>query len=171
MRVRIACTTVLLTAVLAGTSAAQSATPTPIDCEAVRCQLQSEIDACMSNATNHGRCVSCVTHAVKKANVPRKCRGKITRCAARSTCGKPAFETCTTNVAGTCDSVTGTCTDGTLASGLTSCATDADCIAGTKCSILRAFARHATPTPGADKCTLKGGTPGTGSCCASCPAP
>jgi hypothetical protein len=155
---------------LAGPVVAQSATPTPVDCEAVRCSVQAAINACAANPRNHGQCVSCVAHATHDPAIPQQCRGKIVRCAARSTCGKPAFETCRTTSAGTCDTPTGTCTDGTLAAGLTTCAQDSDCVV-TDCKIMRAFAPHTTPTPGADQCTVAGGTPGTGSCCPVCAAP
>jgi len=155
---------------LAGPVIAQSAAPTPVDCEAVRCSLQNAISACAANPKNHGKCVSCVAHALHDPGIPQECRGKIVRCAARSTCGKPAFETCHTQSAGTCDTATGTCTDGTPAAGLTACTQDSDCLV-TDCKIMRAFSPHETPTPGADRCTLAGGTPGTGSCCSACPAP
>lgn len=155
---------------LAGPVIAQSAAPTPIDCEAVRCSVQDAINACAANAKNHGKCVSCVAHALHQTTVPRQCRGKIVRCAARSTCGKPAFETCRTQSAGTCDTAAGTCTDGTLTAGLRTCSQDGDCVV-TDCKVMRSFAPHATPVPGADQCTLAGGTPGTGTCCSACPAP
>jgi len=81
------------------------------DCEAARCSLQSSIDSCCSNAKNHGQFVSCVAHAVNAASrdgsIPTNCKGKVTRCAARSTCGKEGFVTCTP----TCDTTTGTCVD------------------------------------------------------------
>ena len=153
---------------LVGPVAAQVPTPTPVDCEAVRCSLQNEINACAANPKNHGQCVSCVAHALHQANIPQQCRGKVVRCTAHSTCGKPAFETCQTQSAGTCDTTTGTCTDGTLNSTLTACTQDSDCIV-TDCKIMRSFHGNTTPTPGADQCTLAGGTPGTGSCCAACP--
>jgi hypothetical protein len=155
----------------AGVSLAQSATPTPVDCEAVRCQVQDQLSSCLDNARNHGQCVSCVVHTVKSLGIPLKCRGKVTSCAARSTCGKPNFETCTTQQFGTCDTGTGTCSGGTLGDGLTSCTANTDCITGTRCAVIRAFGRNVTPTPGGDQCTLKGGTPGTGTCCAACPTP
>ncbi len=177
----------------AAPSWAQSATPTP-DCEAVRCSVQSTINACATNATNHGQFVSCVAHAIKSATppVPKQCRGKVMRCAGDSTFGKANFETCTrqkfgtcTNgvcnegtsanpgntctvatdclLFGTCDVATGTCTSGMLATGLTSCASDSDCLAA-HCNVARI-----RPTPTPDKCTALGGSVGTGSCCASCP--
>ena len=154
-------------AALCGPIAAQSPTPTPVDCEAVRCQLQNAINTCANNPKNHGQFVSCVSHAIKQAAVPPQCHGKIMRCAAQSTFGKPAFETCQTQSAGTCDTTTGACTDGTLTAGLTACTQNSDCVV-TQCHTMRAFPGNTTPTPGADKCTLAGGTPGTGSCCPAC---
>lgn len=167
MKALVICMGMLLAATLAGRATAQMATPTPVDCEAVRCQIQSSIDACSNGATNHGQCVSCVTQAVRTLGVPKQCRGKITRCTARSTCGKPNFETCRSESSGTC-AADGTCSKGTLAAGLSVCTQDADCVV-TSCRVMRAFARGSTPTPGADPCSLLGGTPGTGSCCAPCP--
>jgi hypothetical protein len=146
---------------------AQEATPTP-DCETQRCQVFDAINTQCGGARNHGQYVSCVTRQVRQSGISTRCRGKVIRCAARSTFGKPAFETCTQQKFGTCDTVSGTCTVGTLADGLTACTADTDCLNGTQCHVVRAFPPNTTPTPGADKCTLQGGTPGTGSCCPSC---
>ncbi len=154
----------------ASAARAQTPTATPVDCDAVRCQVQAAIAAnCSCDGGNHGQFVSCVARTIKHAAVPRQCRGKVVSCVARSTCGKPGFETCQRQRFGTCNTTTGTCTKGTLASGLTACTANTDCLNGTMCGIVRAFAPHATPTPGADRCTLLGGTPGSGSCCAACP--
>ncbi len=172
---------------------AQTPTATP-DCEAVRCQVQAQINACATPAAgakfNHGRYVSCVTRTIntlaKNGTIPTSCKGKIVRCAARSTFGKSAFETCHLPELGTCsgglcpDGVTpctsnqdcpvhGTCTSGLCPDGATACSSDSDCPVVTTCHIVRAFSPHATPTPGQDRCTLEGGTPGSGSCCAACP--
>jgi hypothetical protein len=93
------------------------------------------------------------------------CKGKVKRCAARSTCGKANFETCLLSRTGTCDAVLGLCTRGTSAIG--TCTSDADCVV-TRCKIMRAFPRDAVPVDGEDRCTLMGGIPGTGTCCAGC---
>ncbi len=170
MKVQVAFFSTMLLATVAGRGVAQVPAPTP-DCEAIRCQVQDSLASCLANATNHGKCVSCVAHTVKALGIPTRCRGKVTRCVARSTCGKPNFETCTKVTTGTCDTVAGTCTTGTLAAGLTACTTDADCIVSSKCRVMRSFLPHETPVPGGDRCTLAGGTPGTGSCCAPCPTP
>ncbi len=129
------------------------------DCEPARCAVQAAIaDECPCDGQeNHGRYVSCVAHVVKRLSapggpIPTNCKGKVTRCAARSTCGKPGFVTCLTP-ADTCDLTTGTCVeDPSLV-----CLTDLDC--GAKCKIRSS----------AESCELRGGTVGTASnCCANC---
>jgi hypothetical protein len=49
-------------------------------------------------ATNHGAYVSCVAGVAKdRADndlLPKNCKGKVKRCASKSTCGKPGFVTC-----------------------------------------------------------------------------
>jgi len=120
----------------------------PPDCEAARCSVQSSVDACCANAKNHGQFVSCVAHAVKAAGVPTNCKGKVVRCAARSTCGKEGFSTCTP----TCDTTTGFCVDDpTLA-----CTTNTDCG--------RCHLRPAGTCP-------PNTTESTGSCCPTCAPP
>jgi hypothetical protein len=86
--------------------------------------------------------------------VPVNCKGKVVRCAARSTCGKEGFVTCQIPVPGTCDTVAHTClNDPTKA-----CFTDAECTTF-KCKV-----KSAT-----ELCTAAGGTVGTSStCCAAC---
>ena len=163
----------VMVAVLIAWVAPGRAQTTPPDCHAARCAVQAAIDQnCpCDSSTNHGRYVSCVAHQVnalaKSGQIPTRCKGKIRNCLAHSTCGKPGFETCLTQEPGTCETATATCTEGTSASG--SCTSDADCVV-TKCHTMRAFPNGVTPVPGEDKCTVKkGGTPGTGTCCASCP--
>jgi hypothetical protein len=134
------------------------------DCEAARCALQSAIadpqTGCPCDGqTNHGQYVSCVAHKVRDLARQdpsiKTCKGKITRCAAKSTCGKENFITCTTPVS-TCNTTTGTCAnDDTVA-----CTVDADC--GTKC-----HTKRAEPGTEATVCAAPG-VVGTGSCCASC---
>src|SRR5262245_50739178 len=121
-----------------------------VDCEAARCAAQAEINRqcpCTA-ATNHGRYVSCVTHVVKTlaANpdlVPPNCKGKVTRCAARSTCGKSGFVRCLFPT-DTCDLATGTCTENPALA----CTTDLEC--GSRCSTKRS----------SDTCSAQGGTDG-----------
>src|ERR1051326_1296965 len=94
---------------------------------------------------NHGQYVSCVARgandAVRNHELDVNCKGKVTRCAARSTCGKKeGFVTCTicnpgtftvVDGSGTCDDGTTTCVDSstcppvvdrcTITSGATKC--------------------------------------------------
>lgn len=131
-----------------------------VDCEPARCATQAAIaancPACDAPGINHGRYVSCVARQVKQlvvsGQVPPTCKGKVVRCAARSTCGKPGFVTCNRPI-DTCDLTTGLCVgDPTL-----TCTTDLDC--GARCKVAR----------DADHCLAIGGTVGTGSsCCAAC---
>ena len=161
-----------------------------VDCEAARCAVQQQIDTHCScgvknGKQNHGRYVSCVAHIIKQlsasGDIPVQCKGKIIRCAARSTCGKKeGFVICqiptdTCNlVADTCDLSTSTCTSnpaifcsadadcpavGTCAADPTvSCATDLDC--GSRCKI----------SSTAERCQLRGGIvdPTKTTCCSSC---
>ena len=151
-----------LLAVALGASAARAAD----DCEAARCAVQAAIDMeCpCSAASNHGKHVSCVAHVVKRLStgvaptVPTQCKGKITRCAARSICGKAGFVTCQIPVTGTCDTVSGTCVENAALT----CLTDADCVIGSKCKTKRS----------GDLCMMSGGTVGAGTtCCADCVVP
>jgi hypothetical protein len=67
----------------------------PVDCEAARCAIASEIEVeCpCSTAVNHGRFTSCVARVVNRAaregRIPKPCRGEINGCYLRSLCGKP----------------------------------------------------------------------------------
>jgi hypothetical protein len=133
----------------------------PVDCEPARCAVQAAIDQeCQCDAaTNHGRYVSCVAHVVKRLasdeSIPVNCKGKIKRCAARSTCGKTGFVTCRF-ATDTCNLTAGTCTaDPNLA-----CTVDLDC--GSRCRTRRS----------GEQCEAQGGTVGgTGTCCAACVTP
>jgi hypothetical protein len=121
---------------------------------------------------NHGQYVSCVTHEVNDAvhneQLDVNCKGKVTRCAARSTCGKKdGFVTCTICNPGTCTipvgSTSGTCDDGT-----TSCTDSSTC---------PPVVRRCSTKSDASKCVVNGGEPegsfavaAEGSCChAACP--
>jgi hypothetical protein len=143
----------------------------PPDCETARCAAQSALAECPCDlgvpggtaaATNHGQYVSCVAHAVnalaKGKSIPNNCKGKIRRCAARSTCGKPGAVVCLIPQLGTCDTTAGTCVENSMLL----CTTDADCVLGTRCKIKRS----------ADLCEAKGGSVNTAatSCCADCAA-
>ena len=112
-----------------------------------------------ASAGNHGRYVSCVAHAVndlRKADcLDREARRSLKRCAARSTCGKPAgFVTC-------CRQKPGACVDGNCArtEPAVPCTTDAECPPISHCSIKRDAAA----------CTAVAGTAGeSASCCDAC---
>ena len=51
-----------------------------------------------SSAPNHGQHVQCIAHqanaAARTGSLPTYCKGAVTECAARSTCGKPGAVTC-----------------------------------------------------------------------------
>jgi hypothetical protein len=118
-----------------------------------RADAESQCGPCAA-ATNHGVYVSCVAGVANdRANnnlLPKNCKGKVKKCAAKSTCGKPGFVTCLIP--------TDTCVDGTCSRNQDqTCTTDANC--GTRCHIRRS----------AQSCTDRGGTVGAGSsCCAPC---
>jgi hypothetical protein len=146
-------------AVLVLVAGATLASATKIDCEPARCLAQSAIaqqcPAC-AEASNHGAYVSCVAHVVRSlaanGTIPINCKGKVTRCAAKSICGKPGFVTCHIPT-DECDLTTGTCVnDPTL-----TCLVDLDC--GSKCKIKST----------GERCEQRGGTVGSeNSCCANC---
>ncbi len=125
--------------------------------DAVRATINTQ---CQCNG-NHGQYVSCVTHhvrdAVRNGDLDVNCKGAVTRCAARSTCGKKSgFVTCAI-----CDP--GTCTNGFCDDGTTACTDSSTCpLVLNRCST-----KSST-----DHCTAQGGFSGTGSCCdAACPPP
>lgn len=158
-----ALTTALLASVFLFMSSGARAQDAPT-CEDFRCQFQQrlETDCPCSEASNHGRYVSCVAHIVNDLvaeGLPTNCKGKLTRCAARSVCGKQAkgFATCTTFTYGTCLLVdtTGTCdNDPTV-----SCTQDTDCVVSSECRLTR----HQ------DACTEAGGFLNLApTCCSTC---
>jgi len=127
-----------------------------VDCEQARCIFDQVVNSkCdCGTAGNHGKYVSCVAHTVNALKqcgilVP-KCKGKVTRCAARSTCGKEGFLTCTPTCVTDVSTGAMTCSDDPTVT----CTTDADC---GKCHIKK------------DACP-EGTTAGTGSCCPTCAA-
>jgi hypothetical protein len=70
-----------------------------------RADAESQCGPCAA-ATNHGVYVSCVAGVANdRANnnlLPKNCKGKVKKCAAKSSCGKPGFVTCCiTNSKGT----------------------------------------------------------------------
>jgi hypothetical protein len=155
MRVMILATAALLASVTSGFAV-------KVDCEPARCAVQSAIntDCSCTEADNHGRYVSCVAHVVRRlaadGTIPINCKGKVTRCAARSTCGKDGFVTCqipTDDCVIPVGAATGTCAgDATIV-----CTTDLDC--GAKCKIKSS----------SDRCAAAGGFVGLSpTCCPSC---
>lgn len=156
-------TLALVTALLLALPASQATAQNGVDCEAARCAVQDAInqECPCEAATNHGKHVSCVAHVVKRLSregvIPTNCKGKVKRCAARSTCGKPGFVTCTFNELGTCDLVNLVCD---MPAGQP-CASNADCVISSKCRTKSSI----------EHCEARGGIAGQGTCCASCAAP
>ena len=116
----------------------------------VRAQIDSECPC----TGNHGQFVSCVAHhvrdAVRNHDLDTNCKGAVTHCAARSTCGKKSgFVTCAICSPGTCTS--GVCDDG-----VTMCTDNSMC---------PAVVNHCSTKSSADLCAAKGGVAGSGSCC------
>jgi hypothetical protein len=117
-------------------------------------------DCNCDGSTNHGQYVRCVVHKLKEAvargELPVNCKGRATRCAARSTCGKKTgFVTC-------CFASLGTCESGLCQDGVTACTLPEECPQVTRCRI------KSTP----ELCIAAGGSPGFGSCCdATCSVP
>jgi hypothetical protein len=136
---------------------------TELTCEDARCMFQGEVDArcpCSGNR-NHGQYVKCVGQVIRELTAAnpefKNCRGKLVRCAARSTCGKEGFVTCTRVELGTCDTSTGFCLD----EGITdvACTTNDQCVVGSRCSTKRS----------AEQCTDRGGIVGDSpTCCSDC---
>jgi len=80
-------------------------------------QVRTTLNQTCTCNGNHGQYVSCVARAVSAAvrngDLDVNCKGKVVRCAARSTCGKKTgFVTCAQCSPGTCDTTTNLCDDG-----------------------------------------------------------
>ncbi len=125
-------------------------------------EVRAQISAQCPCTGNHGQYVSCVAHhvrdAVRNGDVDTNCKGAVTRCAARSTCGKKSgFVTCTICSTGTCTA--GLCDDGT-----TACADSSQC---------PPVVNHCSTKSSADACDARGGVAGSGSRCdaAGIPSP
>ena len=123
-------------------------------------EVRAEINRACPCTGNHGRYVSCVAHhvrdAVREGDIDTNCKGAVTRCAARSTCGKKTgFVACVLCSAGTCSG--GFCDDGVTA-----------CIDSSTCPPV---VNHCSMKSSAELCEAKGGVAGSGSCCdAACVA-
>jgi hypothetical protein len=170
----------LAVALVAGSAIAAMAQDAPKTCEDFRCEFQQRIStecpcdgAGHSGKFNHGRYVSCVAHVVKDLvaeGLPRNCKGKLKRCAARSVCGKQdrGFVTCLIPIdQGTCIPTSST-TLGDPMGPIGSCDnTGAECASNADCLITRCHTKR-----GADKCEKRGGSVGDSpTCCSKCAVP
>ena len=134
-----------------------------LSCDEARCLFQEEIDSKCSceNARNHGQYVKCVGRVIRNltrdGQISQRCRGKLVRCAARSTCGKADFVTCTIQRLGVCNETSFTCED--FGDEPVACASNADCVRRSKCRTKRT----------AEKCEARGGLVNESpTCCSSC---
>jgi hypothetical protein len=123
-------------------------------------------------AVSHGAYVSCAAQQVNAVLVNRSCAGKVKKCAAHSTCGKPTAVTCcVTTPAGTkckikrdaahCTGTVGSCT-----SCCDACPTPGDgpsCVAATT-TTTAASATTTTTLPGCSGCETACGSCGHGAC-------
>src|SRR5688572_12438280 len=92
--VRIIAVTVF-TLVIAGPAFAKcdpTVEPDLSDIANARAAVEANCDC--AAAENHGSYVSCAVDQINANLQNKSCRGKVKRCAARSTCGKPGFVTC-----------------------------------------------------------------------------
>ncbi len=123
-------------------------------------EVRAEISRACPCTGNHGQYVSCVAHhvrdAVRDGDIDTNCKGAVTRCAARSTCGKKSgFVTCAI-----CEP--GTCTSGKCDDGVTSCVDSSTC---------PPVLNRCSTKSSADLCEARGGVVGSGRCCdAACVA-
>jgi len=62
------------------------------DIAAARAAIAANCDC--AGAPTHGAYVSCAAGQAQTTLVNKSCQGKVVRCAARSTCGKPGFVVC-----------------------------------------------------------------------------
>ena len=127
---------------------APSAARAAVDCEAARCAVQDSIDgACpCGDAVTHGPYVSCVVNEAERLAgetlLPRECKGRVRRCAARSVCGKRE-ESVVCDLPVRCPA--GTCTRCKLAPSAERCLARRGTVAArTSCC---AECRPANPTP------------------------
>jgi len=132
-----------------------------LTCEDARCLFQQQItaDCPCDQARNHGQYVKCVGKIIRDLTTAhpefKTCRGKLVRCAARSTCGKGDFVTCNKIELGICDPTLLVCSEpaGQV------CATNDDCLINSRCSTKRS----------AESCEEHGGVVGLSStCCSDC---
>ena len=148
--------------VLALVGALATTSPASAGCSDSRvAAVRTQINQTCTCTGNHGQYVSCVARAVSAAvrngDLDVNCKGAVTRCAARSTCGKKSgFVTCAI-----CSP--GTCTGGFCDDGVTACTDSSTC---------PPVLDHCSTKSSSDLCAVKGGIAGSGSCCdASCIPP
>ena len=154
----------ILTATLLGLLVSSSpvrAQDDALTCEDARCLFQQEITGrCSCDAMkNHGQYVKCVGAVIRELTAAnpefKNCRGKLVRCAARSTCGKEGFVTCNREELGVCDPTLLVCSEPAAQV----CATNGDCVISSRCSTKRS----------AESCTEHGGVVGDSpTCCSNC---
>ena len=90
---------VLMTGALAlGMATAARADRCTNDAAVAAARAAAEAQCNCALAANHGDYVSCVSDAAKAlvdaSALPKECKGRVTSCAAHSTCGKPGAVTC-----------------------------------------------------------------------------
>lgn len=152
---------------MVGSAAAQ---PAPGSCPADVGQALAEACPCDGPQPwkNHGKYVSCVVrlrNELRKAGcLDDAAKREISRCAARSTCGKAgAVLCCSWDTSGVCDDPV---EDGTAAG---TCSNDAAVACDTSLDCVKASAAKVSRSE--DACTAAGGTSiGGGSVCGGCPA-
>src|SRR5262249_11680160 len=80
-------------------------TRAPVDCNAVRCSLQSQFDSqCpCSSFTSHSAYVDCIHNVIVASGFAKACNTAILNCMANSTCGQGASAVTCTEKNGMCD--------------------------------------------------------------------
>src|SRR5262245_39435167 len=68
------------------------------DAAVAAARAAAEAKCSCATASNHGTYVSCVAHEADElassGDLPKECKGVVTSCAAKSTCGKSGAVTC-----------------------------------------------------------------------------
>src|SRR5262249_51293577 len=87
------------------TTSTSTSTTAPIDCNAVRCSLQSQFDSqCpCSLFTSHSAYVDCIHNVIVASGFAKDCNSAILNCMANSTCGQGASAVTCTEKNGKCD--------------------------------------------------------------------
>src|SRR5262245_26813828 len=76
-----------------------------VDCDAVRCSLQSQFDSqCPCNSfTSHSAYVDCIHNVIVASGFAKDCNSAILNCMANSTCGQGASAVICAEKNGKCD--------------------------------------------------------------------